>query len=287
MNSLARLQRDFQRYVYRRTPRFLARVAQSVDRRGRAEIYWRAYRARLVEALEENYPGLRALAGKRLFARLASAFVESHPSRHANLRWYGGELPAFLRRHRAGRNRPWLAEVAAFDWALGLAFDAADAAAVSAKDLAAIAPERWAALRFAAHPSLQRLDLRYNVGAIRKAADAGKSAPKPRRSERRVAWIIWRQGLATYFRSLEPPQARALDAVRAGKTFGQVCKTLSSDLPRTDAPRAAAGYLRAWIGDGLISAVQKPRSKEPSLCDTTTQGRARRVHVPGGSARSL
>jgi len=239
MKALAGLQREFQRYIYARDPRFLARVAEKSNRRERAEIYWRAYRARLVEALDENYPGLRSLAGERMFARLANAFVESHSSRHANLRWYGGELPPFLRGHGAGRQRPWLAEVAAFDWALGLAFDAADEIVVTAEELAAVAPERWSALRFAMHPSLRRLDLRYNVGAIRKATDAGEPPPRPVARRCKTAWIVWRQGLATYFRSLDRP--RRARSMRCGQARPlarcAVCSRTSCRLPKRPARR--------------------------------------------------
>ena len=138
MKDLESLQRAFQRHVYR-PGRAMERAVLEAPRANAARrlgIYADAYRSRLVEALASDYPALKEVLGESRFDRLMRAFVAAHPSRTPNLRWYGGELARFLGHSSRGRGRRPLAELARFEWALGLAFDAQDAPLVGAEDAA-------------------------------------------------------------------------------------------------------------------------------------------------------
>ena len=257
MTALARLQRDFQRNVLEGDPRFERRVrgTTSVPAAGRLAIYSGAYRARLVEALGKDYPGLRALAGEARFERLARDYIAAYPSRFANLRWYGGELAAFLDGSRQ-RRAAALAEMAAFEWQLGLAFDAADALSLTVEDIARVPPDAWPGMRFTPHPSARRLSLRYNVPAVRIAAEDGAPLPLLRRARAPVAWLIWRQGLTARFRSLQRDEARALDALMRGADFSEICTELSDS---AEPALRAAALLKGWAGDGLLGRVMRDR----------------------------
>lgn len=255
MSALARLQRVLQRRVLRRQARvereFVGTPALAA--RERLEIYSCAYRARLVGALAKDYPGLKALLGDRGFERLARAYVEVHPSRYANLRWYGGGLAAFLRKSGPRRRRA-LAEMAAFEWALGLAFDAADAPVLEVSAIASQAPADWPGLRFSPHPSLRRLDLHFNVPALRAAADAGKPLPPLRHRRRPVSWLIWRKELGAQYRSLEHDETQALDLLLRGETFDKACERLAR-IRGSEAALRAASLLKVWFGEGLFVAA--------------------------------
>src|SRR5271165_3681360 len=126
-DTLADLQQAFQAYVHE--PARLAGIVDGVrsDVRVSAEqrlaIYERAYRLRLLEALHTDYPGLHALAGDDEFDAIGRAFIDVQPSRFYNLRWYGGDLPGFLRSAESFREYGVLAEMADFEWALSTAFD--------------------------------------------------------------------------------------------------------------------------------------------------------------------
>jgi hypothetical protein len=67
-----------------------------------------------------------------------------------------------------------------------------------------------------------------------------------------VHWLLWRQELTTYFRSLSVTEAKALDAARDGWPFGELCALLCDELGETQAPLQAATLLRGWIDAGLI-----------------------------------
>lgn len=260
MNAVAHLQRSFQRYIYRPDTRFEREVVSTtrLAARERLGIYANAYRARLVEALGKDYPGLKALAGKEAFDRIARAYIETHPSPYANLRWYGGGLAAFLRKTRPWRRRTALAEMAAFEWALGLAFDAADEAPLGIETVSAIASDAWPRMRLTPHSSVWRVDLHCNVPALRAAADGERPLPALWRRRRPVAWLIWRKGLVARFRSLQRDEARALDMLLRGKTFGAACERLART-HRDQAPLRAASLLKGWLNEGLFAVGESGR----------------------------
>lgn len=247
--SLAELQRRFQAAILARDalpPEFVAAAAQETAE-SRFRIYWEAYRLRLAEALAVDYPALQALLGAEEFAALVSAYAEFRPPSHYSIRWAGAGLAEFL------RDRPDLADLARFEWALGEAFDAADATPLTAEALANLPAERWPALRLSFHASLRMLVLNHNAPELWLAATEGR--PLPRLAAEREArdWLVWRRGLAVYYRPLASMEAWALDAARQGAIFADWCEGLSR-LPQgtPDAAGASAGYLRRWLDDGLI-----------------------------------
>ena len=117
-------------------------------------VYRNAYWARLVEALGNDLPGLKALMGDEAFDRIARAYVARHPSQHPSIRWAGRHLAQFLATETPYRDEPWLADMARFDWALAFAFDAADAPAAGLADLVGVPPEFWGSIRLTFHPTL-------------------------------------------------------------------------------------------------------------------------------------
>jgi len=255
MSDLRRLQQRFQRYVLRGTRDIAPHVAGAETASARLAIYFDAYRLRLIEALQTDFVALHAAMGDAEFAALAHAYIDAHPPTHPSLRHYGRELAAFLARDDRYRPHPVLAELAAFDWALTDAFDAPDAALLTLDALAALPPDRWPGMRLQPHPSLIRLDLHWNAPAFWKAADGAAPLPEPERAPNTVAWAVWRQGLQTYFRSLPPAEAWALDAVRAGHAFAAVCEGLCEWIDPADAAAHAAGLLKQWISDGMLCDI--------------------------------
>jgi hypothetical protein len=253
MRPLARVQRDFQDYLLRGDAAVEAYVVGTarVPVATRLGIYGGAYRSRLAEALAHNFPALAKLLGTD-FQRLASGYVGAHDSPFFSIRYYGDALPQFLATHEDYMAAPVLAELAQWEWAMGSVFDAADATPLAHETLAGIAPQQWAQLRFCWHPSVQRLALWWNVPQLWQALTTETERPEPSLAEAQVQWLLWREGLTTYFRSLPKAQAAALDAARSGWPFGELCELLCDELGESEAPAQAAALLRGWIASGLI-----------------------------------
>jgi hypothetical protein len=259
VNPLARIQEDFQAFMLHREAAIERHVIGTtrVPIATRLAIYGDGYCSRLIEALQANYPALAQLLGPEDFGVLGTAYVRAHQSSFRSVRYYGCELPEFLGTHPEYAQVPVLAELARWEWAMTEAFDAADATPVGVSALAIVAPEQWAELRFEFHPSLRRLSLFWNVPSMWKALTGEDEERLPPSVQLEpTEWLLWREDLQTYFRSLQTVESAALDAARRGAAFGEICVGLSEHLSEEETPARAAGYLRRWIESGLICSLR-------------------------------
>ena len=254
MSDLARVQGDFQNYLLRGEPGVEAHVHGSarVPVATRLGIYGNAYLSRLTEALESNFPALAKLLGEGDFHTLAAEYVRAHDSPFFSIRYYGDALAQFLATHEHYAAAPVLAELARWEWAMTSAFDAADATPLSHEALSSVPPQQWAQLRFGWHPSVQRLTLWWNVPQLWQALAHDGERPPATLAAEPVDWLLWREELTSYFRSLTTTEAAALDAARSGWPFGELCELLCAEVGATQAPLEAATLLRGWIAARLI-----------------------------------
>ena len=259
MNKYATLQDQFQNYVLKGDGAILPAVMDGprLDARSRLDVYANGYRLRLIEILDADYPALHALAGDDLFAQLATAYIAAHPSAFPNARWFGVHLPCFLAGDAAFFSQRVLAEMATFEWAIGLAFDSADDPVLDIAELATLPAEAWSTLGFRLHRSLQLVELAWNVPAFWHAVTREEDPPAPEQSPV-AAWIVWRRELTTYFRSLEPDEAAALHAIHRDGNFADMCEILCASHEPEAVPGLAMTLLKRWIKDGLISGLRQP-----------------------------
>jgi hypothetical protein len=226
------------------------------ERAKRLQVYEHAYVARLVEALQRAYPALRATVGEASFAELARAHVRQLPSVYRSIRYYGAELAALVERSRPGAEGRALAELARWEWLLAQVFDAADAAPLTVGALAAVPAAAWGALELVPHPTLRRFESSTNAIELWRRATGASDSDGDLRCEPRPVeqWIAWRSELDTRFRSVEGDEAAALDALLAGRRFGEICERLAELGDPSAAPLRAAQLLRTWIAGGLLRA---------------------------------
>lgn len=288
MSALAGLQSDFQAFLLDGNRRMLSRVAGTAKAGAetRLAVYYDAYRLRLLEALGANYPVLRAWLGEDEFENIGIAYLAAHPSQHFSIRWFGHRLAEFLAATQPWSDRPHVVEMAALEWALSEAFDAEDTTVLGIADMAVIPASAWPGMRLQFHPSAQRLDLRWNVPLLWKAVNRNLDAEKATATcrgetsatpsagreqhadtpavadmpalvehEYPQAWLVWRQDLKTWFRSLPVDEAWALDAAMTGENFAAICEGLCEWIDAQNVALHAAGLMKQWISDGLVSEI--------------------------------
>jgi hypothetical protein len=142
--------------------------------------------------------------------------------------------------------------MAALEWAMSEAFDAPDSPGVGLDAMASIPPEAWPEMRMALHASVHRLDLRWNVPAIWKAIKEEQVPEETSAGEWPRPWLVWRQDLKIFFRSLSVDEAWAIDAVRQDQTFASICEGLVEWIDAQNVALHAAGLLKRWMIDGMI-----------------------------------
>jgi hypothetical protein len=159
--------------------------------------------------------------GDAAFDALAEAYLDTHPSHHPSIRWFGDRLAGFMDVREDLVPHPAMTDMARMEWALRTAFDAPDAVPLDASALGGIAPEDWPSLVFTLHPSVQRVPLQWQVGPAWHAlqADAAEGEPQldpPEPGEHLL--LAWRPVLETKWRSATSPlEAALLDAAATGR----------------------------------------------------------------------
>ena len=272
MKSLAKLQHTFQDCVLNpATPESgnaasTAWVSASgrVDPETQLSIYSYAYVARLKEVLANDYPAILLAIGDDHFNQLADNYIEAHPSRYFSLRDFGSHLPGFIsdliqqQKHLdiQWQDMPWLYELAVFEWTLGQAFDAADTTLFSEQDMATIPAEAWPDLKFTFHPSVHRLDFEWNIPEMWQALTDDNPSQITALRETASPWLVWREQLITRYRSMQADEQLALDKLRGGASFNDICETLANIMSEEHVPLHAASLLKGWINHGLISGLQ-------------------------------
>lgn len=262
--QLAELQRALQDHVLHGGRTIYKSIVGSADFPAafRLSVYADAYHLRLTDALAHTYPRLQQLLGVEAFAVLARSYLASRPSTHVSVRWFGDQLAEHLAQDVQYLRKPWLAELAQWEWTIAAAFDASDAEPLTLEILGEIAADEWPELRFLFHPSVHTLHLRTNAAVLCQALSENQRVPAPTALRAPQFWVIWRQGTTTRYRLLDENEAQALETL-AGLApdkigmFQEMCETLCQFHDTYEVPMIAAGMLKAWLAQGLIIAVER------------------------------
>lgn len=155
-------------------------VADGLEPAARLNIYRNTFVATLTTALGFSFPAVRKLVGEEFFAGAARLFIEEEPPHSAYLNDYGGGFPAFLAGFGPAASVPYLADVAALEWAVNCALNAPDIPPLDPGALAAIDPAMLGSIIVVRHPSVTLLRSEYPVDAIWHAVLAEDDAAMSR-----------------------------------------------------------------------------------------------------------
>lgn len=227
----------------------------------RLEIYSRQYWYRVLDALAEDYPVLRAVVGSKAFAQLSIDYLTAHPSRSFSLRNLGSKLGDWLAGHPkyAGRRQRLALDVVRIEWAFVEAFDNAERTPLTLDQIATLdggsmlglQPHlRLLALDYAADDLVLALHKQQKRGATEAGVkhDEGIEPPvRLPRLRRRATWLAaHRLENSVYYRRLEREEFLTLGAIRAGLPLGEALEAGFVDSTKPVERRAA--LVRAWFG---------------------------------------
>ena len=92
------------------------------------------YVTRLLEVLQNEFPGLLAYFGDNEFDKLAKSFISKHPTKEKLMRDYPQAFVPYLQEHSS----QLAYELAHFEWLMTEAADSADATVVTRDELVAL-----------------------------------------------------------------------------------------------------------------------------------------------------
>lgn len=261
--TLHQLQNDFIAYLHQpRQPhgdRFAdaeGRIKAAViddgklNARERLNIYHHAYRARLLEVMQDVFERTWAYLGDESFEACVIAFIDANPSTEKTLNGFGAQFPEWLRIHFSDDID--IVEVARIDWMMRVAFDGANAKPLVAADLGALSPEDWATVGFLFHPTLAIAPIQYNAASIWEALETNNPPPPATPLAKKTFLIVWRKELRPHYLTIGQHEADAIALIRDGTSFADTCAILDSRYPDTSVAATIGVSLRRWLDEGML-----------------------------------
>ncbi len=208
----------------------------------RLELYNRQYWYRLLESLQDDFPGVNALLGHRRFEALTIAYLLKHPSRSFYLNHLGKYLPDFIREESVltGIDQQAAYDIASLEYAEIKAFDAASKEVLRPESFKMLSPEK---IILQTQPYLSVLESNYAVDnfllQLNKAHDQSveSNAVSDRTvrfdqsitpKKQRIYLAIHRQNNTIYYKRLDKDQFLLLKSLMSGKSLAGACSELFS-----------------------------------------------------------
>jgi hypothetical protein len=204
------------------------------------EIYNQQYWIRLLDSLQEDFPGLHTILGDERFEHLSVAYLAKYPSRSYSLNYLGKNLSKFIL-EKPDLTHPYdqLAhEIASFEWAEIVAHDAGSKPPLKSKYLQDIDPAKII-LQLQPHVTILKLSyalddfiLRLNKPVDRSvesnafACRTKKTIQISQPAKKNVFIAVHRLDNTVYYKRLNKDQYFLLKALQDGKLLGQACADL-------------------------------------------------------------
>jgi hypothetical protein len=227
------------------------RFYRSIDEGGgqwapRLDVHASMWRSRLVDALAEELPSVRAVIGDERFEGLVRSFLRAHPSSSPTLQALGAPFATFVAGHAIGREFGEVVDLAKLDRARAEAADAAN--------VVSLGPDAIANASFVRTPSTRILVLDHDVIAAWRAADRGAAIERSKAA--RTAVLVWRgPGFVVRHRAIDALEERAIDRLCRPASLAALCTELTIGREVEDAISIACGFILQWLADELLTAV--------------------------------
>ncbi|HEY2386011.1 MAG TPA: DNA-binding domain-containing protein [Candidatus Binatia bacterium] len=235
-------------------PALLAVVqgTEALDPTARLDVYAQMYWMRIADALREDFPRLATIVGEHAFHDLVRAYLGVAPSRHPSLSHAGARFGDFL----APRSDvpAFAADLARLEWARARVFTAADADVLTLDALRTVPPEAWPALRLRAIPASALLDLAWPAHQVWASEDEPPATDPAALRPLRTALRVWRDGTRVYQTPVAPAERAALELLRGGATFAEICTAVGGVRGEAAAAEETAALLLRWVADRFLAA---------------------------------
>src|SRR5260370_25365194 len=201
----------------------------------RLDIYHRAYFARLIECLRDEFPVILHALGDETFDAFALGYLQKYPSRSYTLRQLGTRFRQYLaetRPEQDGDEPSWpdfLIDLATLELTFGEVFDGPGVEGqqlLSIEQIQGLDPQRWLASRLVPVPCLRLLTLRFPVNryyrAVRRKKEPAIQAPLPTHLS-----VTRRQYVVRHYQ-FPRVQHVLLSALVSGQTVGDAIKATAA-----------------------------------------------------------
>jgi hypothetical protein len=217
----------------------------------RLDVYANMYFYRIRDALREDFPKLAACIGDEAFHDLITDYLLACRPRHASLGRAGDRLHGFLIRHPLASARPWLADLAALEWARSEVFFAEDARTFSFTELQARIATDPSGLPLRLMPAHRLVRISHLVDVsferLEQQANPEPVAAAP------ASLLVWRRGVDVLHRRSDAPEPELLTMLAAQTNLGAICDWVCGRMDEGEATRLVLELLRRWASEELLA----------------------------------
>ncbi len=234
----------------------------------RLQIYRNNLFESLTQALAAVYPVVAQLVGDDFFRQVARRFVLAHPLAAGNLHGFGRELPAVLAALPSATELPYLADVAALEWAWHEVYHEAGCVPLQPAQLGEVPAAQQMDLGLKFVPAARLVASAYPVLHIWQAhqphdADAGANEFTVSLDEGGIRLLVLRRALEIEFVLLGEAEDVWLRAFASGSALAQATLVAFECDPAFDLGAAIGRHLALGSFAALSFAHPAPSPKEP------------------------
>ena len=254
MLSLRNIQSSFAAHLFEDEPGSIIPWirADGIDPAARLHIYRNNLHEGFQKTLALEYPVIRRLVGNDYFRQLALAFLGCYPSTSGDLHHVGTPFASFLRKRFADTGYPYLADVAALEWAYQECLVAAELDPLDPLTLRDIPAQSYGTLRFTLRPACRLVHSPFPVLRIWEVNQPEASAEETINLDSGPDFLLlFRNPSGIFFRRIPEDDHRLLAAFTAGKSLDEALEVSLASNPQFDLSAA----LRRCIEFGVLSQL--------------------------------
>lgn len=193
----------------------------------RLDIYFNNNLLILTEFLATVYPVVVQLVGEEFFKTVCRHYIPAHPQPSGDLQKCGAQMSAFLSEFEPAENHPYLADIAALEWANYQATTASDAVPISFDKLTHLASSGQD-VHLKLHPSAQLLPLSYNAADIWQAhQNLTDDSNIELKQEAHTLLVARNSAHEIFFKRLSAAETLFLEALSTNKTFADAMNAVA------------------------------------------------------------
>ena len=218
-------------------------------------VYRNTWLKGLLDALDANFPTVAMILGPEGFKAVGLEYARDHPADTPVLALYGRDFPDFLAVHPAGRELPYLRDVAALERLWTECFFAADAPALRPKDYASLRPAEMLGLHPRLHPAARFARFETPAVTIWQAhrSEGEFEEIEPEWGAERA--LVSRSDAAVTVTLLDEATYKMLIEIRSGRALGSAIAAAADAYPGSD----LSGGVTTIIERGALTGAVRER----------------------------
>lgn len=221
---------------------------KAFDKEARLEVYEYAYKARLIESLEDDFEKVKQVIGEERFTEIADAYFDKHPSIFKSLTSAGKFFPGFIKKHSLVKEFAFLPDLAAIEWSQIVATFTEESPKLSPDAVGAFPKEAWPSAVLKLGESATLLTSTWDLEEVWKNPEGSSQ------NKKESFVVVYKPEGFGDVEFVTKTQMHVLQEIKAGKNLEQICESLVDVITEGEEPDLMTWFSQ-WVSKGLIRSI--------------------------------